>query len=371
MWYHASLSTGHAAKADEPIIDIIRRGELPPLGWDQDLLWKSRITEAFQTYITEQGLDGEGKEYVCIVAPRYTDLGHTFNRVLTGNESTAGSFIGDTPASTSTKIVRSVLYPAIIYASEYRNYTTSSLMNYEFAGVQTLNNGQRINVANAPQVKQAFSIMGRDYRGHVYWENLLLEFNRGATVYYYTGHGTGGGGVSAQPAWGAPNEDGWKGYTYANNGLPRDPSGMWFDVEGANQYELAHFYYCDLYWENIHNMYVHFSSCTTAWHTAPDIYMNHGCVAYYGNCGTGIGGINDAWDAVLLERAVSEGLSLGEANSLDMWKWDRDYTTLDPESIYGSMSLRMLSLSVYFGDPGLYIYVPNVWTEPIPVDGLI
>jgi hypothetical protein len=118
-------------------------------------------------------------------------------------------------------------------------------------------------------------------------------------------------------------------------------------------------------------MYVHFSSCTTAWHTSPDIYMNHGAVGYYGNCGTGIGGINDAWDQVILARAFLEGMNIGDSISRDMWKWDRDYTTLDPVSLYGSMSMRMLSLTVYFGDPGLYVYSPDHWAEPEPIESAL
>ena len=160
-------------------------------------------------------------------------------------------------------------------------------------------------------------------------------------------------------------------YEYWNGDTPRSPGGAWYDVDPPNQYDLAHFYYCDQLWENLHSMYVHFSSCTTAWHSAPDVYMTHGVVAYYGNCGSGKQGINDLWDQVIQERIYLEGEDIGMAISEDLWKFDRDYTTLDPTSIYGSMSLAMESLSVYFGDPGLIIYSPDHWIAPSPIHGML
>ena len=365
-WYHGCRSTGHAAKAGKPIMDYIKNGELPPIGWDQDLLWHQRMAEGFQEYIRSVGLDGEGKEYVGIVAPR-ADISMIFMRGITGNESTAGQLIGFTPAHMAAYIDRSVLYPAVIFGNPYRNYTTSSLMNFADGAQVSLNNGDTVFAYNGRNTKYYFSSFGRDYRGHVIWDNLLFEFNRGAMAYYYSGHGTGGSGVSGHPIWAGIGQETWHGYNYWTGDLPRK-LGAWYDPEPPKQYDIVHFKWCDQLWENLHSMYVHFSSCTTAWHFAPDVYMSHGVVGYYGNCGSGIQGWNDAWDQEILKRAYYKGESLGDAISLDLWKFDRDYTTLDPTSIYGGRSLVMQSEVVYYGDPALILYSPWHWTEPIPVE---
>ena len=63
-----------------------------------------------------------------------------------------------------------------------------------------------------------------------------------------------------------------------------------------------------------------------------------------------------------------EGYSIGDGVSMDLWKFDRDFTTLDPTSIYGTLSLTLLSLTVLYGDPALIVYSPEHWVEPEPVD---
>ncbi|MCD6448632.1 MAG: hypothetical protein J7L58_06305, partial [Thermoplasmata archaeon] len=366
-YYHGCRSTGHLAKASKPIMDYIKEGEIPPIGWDEHLRWFSKMVEPFQEYIRSLGLDREGREHVGIVAPR-VDIRMPFIRAITGNESTAGQFIGITPAEMVAYVTRSVLYPAIIFGNPHRNYTTSTLMNFADGNQVTLNNGERWNAYNARNVKDFFSRYGREYRGHCIWDNLLYDFNQGISAYYYVGHGTGGSGVSEHPVWGGIGQDGWHGYEYWQGDTPRSPGGAWYDPEPPAQYDIIHFKWCDQLWENLHSPWIHFSSCTTAWHFGPDIYFEHGAVAYYGNCGTGILGFNDLWDQFLERRIMLEGYTIGDAAAMDLWKFDRDFTTMDPTAIYGTLSLNMESLTVLYGDPSLTIYSPEHWTEPTPVE---
>jgi hypothetical protein len=244
-------------------------------------------------------------------------------------------------------------------------------MNFADGQPVSLNNGESFGAYNGRSIKNYFTSYGREYRGHCIWDNLLFEFNRGASAYYYVGHGTGGGGVSVHPSWAGIAQDGWSGYAYWSSKTPRDSSGAWYDVDGRNQYDLAHFKWCDQLWENLHSMWIQFSSCTTAWHHAPDVYLSHGGLAYYGNCGSGILGMNDLKDQFMEGRIMLEGYSVGEAISMDLWKFDRDYTTMDTTSIYGNLALSMQSLSTFYGDPGLTIYSPKHWTEPIPVESAL
>ena len=39
---------------------------------------------------------------------------------------------------------------------------------------------------------------GRNYDGNCLWDAHLERMNDGASVFYYSGHGTGGSGMSAQ-----------------------------------------------------------------------------------------------------------------------------------------------------------------------------
>jgi len=366
-YYHGCRSTGHTAKASKPIIEYLKEGELPPMGWDQHLRWNKKMVTPFQEYIRSIGLDLETREYVGIVAPRDV-IRMPFMRAITGNESTAGQFIGKTPGEMAAYIARSILYPAIIFANPHKEYTTSSLMNFADGGTVTTNNKERHEAYNGRSVKDCFSLYGREYRGHCIWDNLLYEFNNGVSAYYYCGHGTGGSGLSAHPVWGGIGYDGWHGYEYWGGKTPRSPGGAWYDPEPPSQYDIIHFKWCDQLWDNLHSVWVHFSSCTTAWHFGPEIFFEHGAVAYYGNCGAGIGGLNDYWDQVIEYEIMRDGLPIGDAISIDLWKFDRDFTTMDPISIYGSLSMSMESLTVLYGDPMFYVYSPAHWTEPTPID---
>jgi hypothetical protein len=65
------------------------------------------------------------------------------------------------------------------------------------------------------------------------------------------------------------------------------------------------------------------------------------------------------------------GQSFGESESRYQWLFNRDFTTLDPTTLYGRSTLFQLSqggltnVKVIFGDPTMTIYAPD-WIEPVP-----
>ncbi|RLF32218.1 MAG: hypothetical protein DRN07_05495 [Thermoplasmata archaeon] len=371
-WYHGSRSLGHLAMASQPIMDYIKNGELPPIGWDAELQWFSRIVEAVYAYADSIGIDRSGLEAYTFVAPK-TDLCFTIHHALLGNESTAGQFIGKTPGESAAYVSRSVLYPAIIFGNPDRNITTSSLMNFRDGQGVRGNDGVQYYAYTSRNIERLFGAFGRDYRGHCAIDNLLVDQNR-ASLYYYSGHGTGGGGVSYHPDNWAGNTvglggyDAWRGYQYWQGKTPRSGGFVWYNVEGET-YNLYHFKWCDRDWENLHSQFVGWMSCTTFAHFGPEVYLEHGAVFGFGNANTGLSPHWEVHDLYFLEKVLYEGKSVGEAYSETLWRFERDFTTMDPTSIYGSFSLVIHSDQVLYGDPTIYIYSPLHWTEPEPVDG--
>ncbi|MCD6481333.1 MAG: hypothetical protein J7L31_03555, partial [Thermoplasmata archaeon] len=363
-YYHGTRSIGHLPMASKPIMDYIKEGELPPLGWDAELQWFSKIPKDVYAYAQSIGVDTTGPEPYAFVAPK-TDIRFTVHHALFGNESTAGQFIGKTAGANAAYVVRSVLYPAIIFGNPYRNITTSSLMNYQDGNQATGNDGKRYNAYTSRYIEKYFGAYGRDYRGHCAWDNLIVDQER-ASLYYYSGHGTGGGGVSYHPEFAGP--DAWRGYAYWNGKTARSGGFTWYDVDPPNQYNLVHFKWADYYWHNLHSQFVAWMSCTTFAHYGPEIYLEHGAVAAYGNANTGLSPHWEIHDMQFFKRCVYEGEPIGIAYSHIYWIFERDFTTMDPTSIYGSFALNIDSDEVIYGDPMLYLYSPMHWTMPEPVD---
>ena len=112
-------------------------------------------------------------------------------------------------------------------------------------------------------------------------------------------------------------------------------------------------------------------SCTTSHNFGPEIYLEHGCVLYYGNSNTGRSPQTDFQDSTWFEDLLVNGRSIGEAQTEILWNFDRDYTTLDPTSIYGESTTTdggLVNTWVIFGDPALQLYNPT-WYEPTPIQG--
>jgi hypothetical protein len=68
----------------------------------------------------------------------------------------------------------------------------------------------------------------------------------------------------------------------------------------------------------------------------------------------------------MIEELLINCKGAGESISKYIWLHQRDYTTMDPTTIYGSSSLQVSNEQMIFGDPTMTVYSPE-WTEPIPI----
>ena len=111
------------------------------------------------------------------------------------------------------------------------------------------------------------------------------------------------------------------------------------------------------------------SSCTTGEHWGPMVYLSHGSVMWYGNCGSAYGVQDDLHNNWIFHDVMVEGKSFGESAGKYYWLFDRDFTTLDPTTLYGRSSFfqgGLTNVKAIFGDPALTCYSPD-WIEPVPV----
>jgi len=390
-YYHGSLSLGHMPKMSAPfdlmgaIKDFIKDQSLPGPGFDLDKRWYTEAHDSIYNNLTAKyGLDLDGKEAYLFVAPRDTDIRDPACRAMTGNLSYAGQIPLETAALSSDLICRDILYPAIIYANPGRNVTTTQLMNFPDGRAWTMNNGQSAPAYSSRAFKESFSSHGRFYEGHVIFENWLERMNEGVSINYYSGHGTGGSGVSFQyrnvaeefPYVEMTHEklknftwwDSWRGYMYDDKQTksPRWGGFTWYNAKEPNLYDLVHFKWLDQLLENLHSEWDMFMSCTTAAHLGPIIYLEHGMALYYGNAGTGLSPQEDLLDDQWVHDMMVNGMSAGEAFSNYVWLHQRDYTTGDPTAMYGGSSMQVTNQQLFFGDPTMTCYSPE-WTEPTPV----
>ena len=248
----------------------------------------------------------------------------------------------------------------------------------------TTNDGKRYYVYSSRETKRSFSSHGRFYEGHCVWENLLERYNKGASICYYSGHGTGGSGISAQyknvaesfPQAELTHEhlkdfnwwDSWRGYMYDDKQTktPRWGGFTWYNAKEPNLYDIIHFKWVDQLFGNLHSIFDMWMSCTTGQQFGPDIYLEHGAALWYGNAGTGLCPQEDLLDDSWLHDLLVYGDSVGEAFSRYVWLHQRDYTTKDPTTLYGTSSMAVTNVQVIFGDPTMVLYSPE-WTEPTPI----
>ncbi|MCK4364947.1 MAG: PKD domain-containing protein [Thermoplasmatales archaeon] len=401
-YYHGNRAPGHLPVYDEPvdpmtpaqlllaILDYLGGGssELPPWGLDAKRYWNAELHDEIHSYIDSLGLDEAGKEAYAFVAPR-KDIRVEAHAVMIGTNSYAGHIPGDTPAYTSSIIVKNILYPALIYANINRNVTTMQLMNYPDGGQWTTNDGERYSVYSSRVLKNAFMSHGRTFDGHILWDAHLERMNDGVSVMYYSGHGTGGSGMSAQyfqtDNCNYPEQewyDAWRGYMYDSWKTPRDNGRRWYNPEPANLYDFIHYKWHDQLFDNLKNAAVFYMSCSTGQQFGPMVYLDHGAVIWYGNAGSGLCPQADLLDDWFFEDAMINGLSVGEAYSKYVWLHHRDFTIPegDPnfeESMYGPSSLYawethggITTVHCIYGDPELILYSPE-WSSPNPIDSVI
>jgi hypothetical protein len=403
--YHGCRTMGHLPAMIEPttirnppsLFDLIlyfltNDRELPPIGLDLKLQWYSEAYQSIHSLIDNYGLDINGKEAYMFVAPRDSDIASHASRVFMGNESCAGHIIFDTPAMDAAQISRSILYPAIIFANNGRDVTSAVMMNHWEDNPWTTNDGITSNNDVTRKVKQHYSSHGRTFEGHTLWNNLLDRYNEGASAIWHCSHGTGGSAMCVMyenineqfPLAELTHEhlkdfdwwDGWRGYYYDDSKTksPRINGRFWCnptDTPYNNLYDPVHFKWADQLFENLHSQVNLWMSCTTAHNFGPEIYLEHGAVLYYGNSNTGRSPQTDMQDSIWFEDFFVKGIGIGEAQTSILWNFDRDYTTLDPTSIYGESTTTdggLVNTWVIFGDPTLQLYNPT-WTEPTPIQG--
>jgi len=395
-YYHGCLALGHLPDEGEPLdmeevtlvsllIYYLQHKEFPPLGLDLKLTLMSAVHDGIYDMIASYGLDLDGQEAYFFVADRDSDIRDVVCRAMTGNLSYAGHIPVPTAAFSSAIIVRDVLYPAIIYANPGRDVTTSQLMNFPDGRQWKTNDGENHAVFSSRELKKSFMSHGRFYEGHCIWDNLLERYNEGgASISYYSGHGTGGSGVSAQ--YYNVNEafpyvelnhdnlkdknwwDGWRGYMYdsTQTRTPRWGGFTWYNAKEPNLYDLIHFKWADQLYENLHSMWDTWMSCTTQAHWGPIVTLSHGAALCYGNAGTGLCPQADLLDDCWMNDMLVEGDNFGESISRYIWLHQRDYTTKDPTAMYGTSSMQVTNMQVVFGDPTMICYSPE-WTEPVPI----
>jgi hypothetical protein len=388
-YYHGSRAPGHLPDATGPVdqnkfhllsamIEFLQTKDtsiLPPIGMDADRYWRAEMYNGTYDMIAEYNLDRDGQEAYCFVAPR-TDIYLPLHSVMIGNNSYAGHIPGDTPAYTSALIVRSVLYPALIFANPNRNITTSQLMNYPDGEIWTYNNGENGVTYSSRTMKKALSSHLRTFEGHCLWDAHLQRMNDGASVFYYTGHGTGGSGVSAQyyqtEHCNYPEQiwwDAWRGYSWFDSWrLVRNHGRSWYNPEPPSLYDIVQYDHVDLLLDNLKSCTVFYQSCSTADGYGPMVYLDHGAALWYGNAGSGLCPEADLMDDEFFVSAMIDGETIGQAYSEEVWLHYRDFTTLDPVAMYGESTLQITTLQCIYGDPTLVIFSPE-WSMPVPIDG--
>jgi hypothetical protein len=387
-YYHGARAPGHLPDADVPVVQgklellksmfqFLKTKDatvLPPVGRDADRYWRAEMYNETYQWITRLGLDREGQEAYCFVAPR-TDLCLPLHSVMLGNGSYAGDIPGDTPAYSSAVIVRSVLYPALIFTNPNRTVTTAQLMNYPDGENWKLNNGETQKTYSSRATKNAFSSHLRTFDGHCLWNAHLQRMNDGVSVLYYTGHGTGGSGVSGQylqtEHCNYPDQvwwDAWRGYSgYDFWRFPRSNGLCWYNPEPPSLYDIIHFDYVDELFGNLRSCAVFYQSCSTGDGYGPMVYLDHGAVLWYGNAATGLRPEADLMDDVVFDRTMIHGESVGQAYSREVWLHYRDFTTLNPVAMYGLSTSLVSTVQVIYGDPTLVLFSPE-WSSPVPVE---
>jgi hypothetical protein len=399
--YHGCMTPSHLPMMDEPttlknplspisfiIYFLTHQQQIPPVGLDLKLQWNSEVYQGMHALIDGYGLDLSGPEAYLFVAPRYTDIRHIILSTMTGNNSYAGQIPVETSGFASAIIARTVLYPALIYANPGRDIATSQIVNYPDGYVWNANDGNGYNNYATREIKEIFSSRDRFYEGHCIVMSYIQRLNDGASISYYSGHGTGGSGVSgqfkniaetfplAEPRYEKFYDfdwwDAWRGYSGYDDlqtKTPRYGGESGYSAEEPNLYDIVHFKWIDQLLGNLHSEFEMWSSCSTGDQFGPTVYLAHGSTLWFGAAGSVYGIQDDLHNAWMFHDMLVEGKPLGESWAKYQWLFDRDYTTNDPTTLYGRSTWFQGGLTnekVLYGDPAIQIYAPD-WIEPTPI----
>jgi hypothetical protein len=395
--YHGCRTNAHLPQMDHPselpnppswlqvlIYYLTHDKELPHFGLDLELTLMTGIHDGIHDLIDGYDLDKAGQEVYMFVGSRDSDIQDLAVRAMIGNNSYAGHFIFEHPAMDTAQICRDILYPAIIYSNPGRDVTSGCFMNFRNGQTWKCNDGVNYPDFITQIMKQMGFSHGRTFEGHTLWNNLLERYNTGASLLWHCSHGTGGSGICCMfenveeqfPLAEVTHEhlkdfrwwDGWRGYLYDNTRTPtpRNEGLVWFNAKEPNLYDFVHFKWVDQLFDNLHSQFNMWMSCTTGSNFGPDVYLEHGAAIWYGNGNTGLSPQEEVLDQWIIEDMLNEGVSVGEATAKYIWLHQRDYTTMDPLTVYGTSSLLICSEQMIMGDPTMVVYSPE-WIEPVPI----
>jgi hypothetical protein len=405
MWegdyYHGNRAPGHLPDHHEPIKQLSRlellikcakylitgnESKLPPYGLDAKRYWNEELHNTIRDWIRTYDLDVEDEQEAYVIVSPRKDIRLVAHAVMMGNNSYSGHIPGKTPAYTNDIIIRNILYPALIFANPNRDVTTTQFINFpDRIGSYnrwTTNDGVYHNpITSTYENKKSFSSHNRIYEGHSLWDAHLERMNDGASVMYYSGHGTGGSGISAQyyqtENCNYPEQiwpDSWRSYLFDNWETTRDDGTRWFNPEPPTLYDFIHFKWQDQLYGNLKSNAIFYQSCSTGQQFGPLVYLDHGALLWYGNAETGSCPPADLEDDWFFEDILIHGEAIGPAYSKNIWKIYRDYTTCDPTSMYGVSSIfgddGINTVQCIYGDPTIIIYSPE-WTSPTPIDSIL
>jgi hypothetical protein len=382
-YYHGGRDSASLPKDNQPvnitklalffqIIKFFLKKEvtLPTFGLDADRYWNEEMYNGMNEYIVGLGLDRDGPEGYCFVAPR-DDIYAVLHSTMMGNNSYAGDIPGITPAYSSAIVVRDILYPALIFANHGRNTTTSQMINYP-DGSQY---GHGPSVFTSRAIKNIFQSHLRTFEGHCLWDAHLQRMNQGASVMYYCGQGTGGTGLSGQylqtENCSYPDQiwwDAWRGYMYDNWKTSRDVGMVWYNPEPPMLYDIIHYKWVDQQMQNLRSNAIFYTSCITGDGDGPMVYLDHGALFWCGYAGARcLSPVSEQQAELFFQDVMIKGEPIGLALSKNLWSFSRDYTTGDPNRMYNQTSLQLNMIPCIYGDPNLIIFSPE-WTSPVPVD---
>jgi hypothetical protein len=381
-YYHGGRVLDALPKAKEPVqitnvelfIQLVKvflgkETDLPPYGLDADRYWNEEMYQGMKIFIQSLGLDTEGAEAYCFVAPR-NDIPAELCSTMMGNNSYAGDIPGLTPAYSSALVVRDLLYPALIYANPCRNITTSQIINY--VDSSSWHPIGEVTGYTSRAIKNILQAHLRTFEGHCLWDASLQRMNQGASVLVYCGQSTGGSGLSEQYLQTNyshyPDQiwwDAWRGYSYDSWRTSRDNGMVWYNPEPPMLYDFIHYKWVDQQLQNLRSNAFLYTSGYSGDGDSPLVYLDHGAVCWIGNLGTGfVNGIEEQMEQ-LLYNVLMDGDRIGPALSNYIWVYTRDYTTENSTRMYNESLMYNTFHSVIYGDPDLLIYSPE-WKIPVP-----
>ena len=166
--------------------------------------------------------------------------------------------------------------------------------------------------------------------------------------------------------------DSWRGYSGYDDSQTR--TARWGGASGysasePNLYDLIHFKLIDQQFDNLHSEFEMWSSCSTGDGYGPNVYLAHGSTLWSGASGSVYGVQDDLHNSWLFHDMLVEGKPIGPSIAQYQWLFDRDYTTNDPTTLYGTSTWYQGGLTgekITYGDPLMQIYSPE-WIEPTPI----